>query len=787
MRLHRLAALAIVAFFASAAAPASAGTATPTFFCLQNGPEPRTLGVYDSTGTCAPMDKLDPTTHQFSLFSTSFPYMQPGAGAERGSVVGYLDGLAYDLNGFVGAHPNASTDSSAAFDAAFAATKGGKRVRVPGGNAYTLSSTVTMRNGSVLQGVRKTPPGNLVGSRIILGADVDRLVTQSTIRTVTITIGSPAVFHLDNHGLTTNDQLVIETTGALPIGIRRQPTKYWVVNPTTHTFQISTKKNGAPVNARGSQSGVHTIVTYLSHSPSIVGMTFDGNKANHSALALLDLSPVELELHNSSFNDGSNNCVNLRTNPQWAAWLNSITNNTIFRCNGVGLYSEASDSVIFGNDFSANGIGVEHFSSSSRLIGNQIEVSTDTGLVVKNLFGAGFPATGLLVIGNQFALNKNADIHYKVGNGSSHAVYGPIVGNNFHSSGGIEIDSNVTNGVMVANTHSQTTSPNDIRFGGVNNTGWQIYGMVSEKTPANRFLNLPPDAQVISGGPGGAFNRLQSLILSSVPSGVRVADTRLNVFGSDAVLGANNVIARFGVDRDEPNIDAALLIGSTNGQAPYLDCVDGEQTSVSQCGFKFKHNTHLRFIDGHVQTLVTADMEKNAIVRQGANGDLALALRRQTDASPTGYLLRALDASGTGELFRIGVDGRVGVTGVASGNDAFATLGAFASGDLGLQLGRSGQTSGTVSIQGVKNGSGVNDLALQPDGGALRVGGAALFAAPVRLAAYKVATLPTCNAGAEGSLAYVTDANAPAWGATLAGGGAVKTLALCADGAWVAH
>lgn len=58
----------------------------------------------------------------------------------------------------------------------------------------------------------------------------------------------------------------------------------------------------------------------------------------------------------------------------------------------------------------------------------------------------------------------------------------------------------------------------------------------------------------------------------------------------------------------------------------------------------------------------------------------------------------------------------------------------------------------------------------------------------VKLASSTVAALPACNAGALGALRTVTDANAPAYGATVAGGGAVVIPVIC-DGvsAWKAH
>jgi hypothetical protein len=59
--------------------------------------------------------------------------------------------------------------------------------------------------------------------------------------------------------------------------------------------------------------------------------------------------------------------------------------------------------------------------------------------------------------------------------------------------------------------------------------------------------------------------------------------------------------------------------------------------------------------------------------------------------------------------------------------------------------------------------------------------------APVLLQPYTVATLPTCAAGTKGSLAYVTDANALTFGATLVGGGSVIALGFCNGTNWTTH
>jgi hypothetical protein len=57
----------------------------------------------------------------------------------------------------------------------------------------------------------------------------------------------------------------------------------------------------------------------------------------------------------------------------------------------------------------------------------------------------------------------------------------------------------------------------------------------------------------------------------------------------------------------------------------------------------------------------------------------------------------------------------------------------------------------------------------------------------IQLAAYTVSTLPTCNASRRYQVFAVNDANAPAYGAPLSGGGAAVAVALCDGTSWTAH
>jgi hypothetical protein len=53
--------------------------------------------------------------------------------------------------------------------------------------------------------------------------------------------------------------------------------------------------------------------------------------------------------------------------------------------------------------------------------------------------------------------------------------------------------------------------------------------------------------------------------------------------------------------------------------------------------------------------------------------------------------------------------------------------------------------------------------------------------------AYAVATLPTCNGAAEGTIARVTDATAPTYNGALTGGGTVHVPVFCNGTAWTSH
>ena len=98
----------------------------------------------------------------------------------------------------------------------------------------------------------------------------------TSLSTATITIASPAVVTNNAHGLAVGAPVYFTTTGALPTGLVAN-TVYYVTNPLTNTFNLSTTSAlataGTKINTSGTQSGTHTLfsttVISTTSSPAI--------------------------------------------------------------------------------------------------------------------------------------------------------------------------------------------------------------------------------------------------------------------------------------------------------------------------------------------------------------------------------------------------------------------------------------------------------------------------------------------------------------------------------------
>lgn len=74
----------------------------------------------------------------------------------------------------------------------------------------------------------------------------------------TISIASPAVITITNHGLLTGQRIYITTTGSLPTGLETDQ-EYFVMKINNNTFNLSLSNTSyTAINTSGSQSGVHT-------------------------------------------------------------------------------------------------------------------------------------------------------------------------------------------------------------------------------------------------------------------------------------------------------------------------------------------------------------------------------------------------------------------------------------------------------------------------------------------------------------------------------------------------
>lgn len=115
-------------------------------------------------------------------------------------------------------------------------------------------------------------------------------ITASSV--VTITIATPGVITWNSHGLLAGDVVSLETTGTLPTGFVTG-TNYYVVSPTTNTFELAASPGGSAINTSGSQSGVQT----ARHNPYGCGngtTTFNLPDGRGRVLAMADLGAGRL-------------------------------------------------------------------------------------------------------------------------------------------------------------------------------------------------------------------------------------------------------------------------------------------------------------------------------------------------------------------------------------------------------------------------------------------------------------------------------------------------------------
>ena len=145
-------------------------------------------------------------------------------------------------------------------------------VKTPSGTGVTLlnGTSVLLRSDSV--NVVQVAGGSSTGSGATgAGTDLaffenDEFISQSftlgqknLISGATISIASPGVVTLSNHGFVDGSGVWFKTTGALPTGLLVD-TGYYVISTglTASTFQLALTRGGTAINTSGTQSGVHS-------------------------------------------------------------------------------------------------------------------------------------------------------------------------------------------------------------------------------------------------------------------------------------------------------------------------------------------------------------------------------------------------------------------------------------------------------------------------------------------------------------------------------------------------
>ena len=148
----------------------------------------------------------------------------------------------------------------------------GNTVNLSAGTSYVIEeiriylaiTNATLQNGGLfaIKGLNYTTFA-IAGTTIVESTTVDNIRASYLLKdfapaTVTVTIASPGVFTLNNHGLRLNDA-VFFTSGGLPTGIVAG-TVYFVTSTslTTNTFTVSATPGAAAINTSGVQSGIHT-------------------------------------------------------------------------------------------------------------------------------------------------------------------------------------------------------------------------------------------------------------------------------------------------------------------------------------------------------------------------------------------------------------------------------------------------------------------------------------------------------------------------------------------------
>lgn len=285
----------------------------------------------------------------------------------------------------------------------------------------------------------------------------------------------------------------------------------------------------APVNQYSvtitAQANMPAMITQSSFSSfiqdaAIIGLRLDGNKGAYTIPNLISISPVGGIFRDDTVQDGSGNCLDLIEPQNGIAWTNQVQGGTYGGCNGYGIYTTMTDSVIEHAYVSNNTLGGMFVGGSGSLTitDNQIEKETSAaGITISQTPAVcASPGPPFMISGNRFELNQT-DVSIINTTGTTTCLYLPIsvVNNEYYSTTGTNIS--VSGTVIGGSVHDNFTGGSPIQnmaWNTATSTGWVI-SVSTLLAPSAVFSGLPPDAQVTVSGPAGAVGYMQNSNFSS--------------------------------------------------------------------------------------------------------------------------------------------------------------------------------------------------------------------------------------------------------------------------------
>jgi hypothetical protein len=183
--------------------------------------------------------------------------------------------------------------------------------------------------------------------------------------TVTIALGTPAVFTAPGHRLEANDEIDLMTEGSLPTGIN-QGKHYIKTVLSSSTFTISNTLGGVALNASGTQSGRHYVTRHSNEPHENVKCVIAAN-----TLFLFDSSNVYVRRSGVYYRVPSTEIQNiavaknsfeiLQNNGTWfdgAKYFFNKTDEIFVRCKGKSLAGYDDNAVAIAQDILTTYAGV---------------------------------------------------------------------------------------------------------------------------------------------------------------------------------------------------------------------------------------------------------------------------------------------------------------------------------------------------------------------------------------------------------------------------------------------